>query len=154
MLFGNKEIFGIEIEYEEDSTTFAYIAIYVSNIYIGTLDDVTYLNSFLASFENSFCDVKELPLRLQQATPKDIFLERFGMENWNDDIDPFNIMLEDTFDPFSMMIYKSNNKAVFLWSLWSEHFRDKDYPKGIHYKEIDISYLNEVVNKCTDYYLK
>jgi len=126
MFFGNKEIFGIEIEQEEDSTSFAYIAIYVSNIYIGTLDDVTYLNSFFSSLENNFCDVKELPLRLQQATPKDIFLERFGMENCNDDIDSFNVILEDTFDSFHMMIYKSNfNKTVLLWSLWDVNFRDK-----------------------------
>jgi len=164
MLFGDKKEFAIEILFEENKQ-YASILLYVSDIYIGRKDDVTYVESFFAALENRFEDIQKLPKNYQNLLPRKIAQELFHNEYFNnieiprvenldyDLLDKLRISsLEDTFDPFDILAYKIDEKhIIFCWELDFEYYNDTNYPIGIHCKKLDYTYVKNVIEEALMY---
>jgi len=155
MLFGDKKEFAIEIEFE-DNKQYAYILLYLSNIYIGKKDDITYVPSFFASLENEFENIQELPIEYRKLSCIEIFKILYPaneLDDYPEELYNFSIAnLEDTFDPFSMLAYKiDDDQIMFCSELDIRYYNPKNYPLGIHNKQLNYTYVKNTIKKAVEY---
>lgn len=160
MLFGDKEKFGIYIEFEKDTKKYAYIALYINNLYIGTLEEVTYIESAMATLNGYFIDrITKLPEKYKNLSCEELFKLRYPDDEWADYPEELESItannIEDTFDPFCIISYKLNDEEiVFCWKLDWEDFRDKTYPKGIHSAKFNYAYVKNIFEQAINYVAK
>lgn len=146
-LIGNKNEFAVEYDVKQVKPYLTgNVCLWIGNSYIGYFHEEVMLNSVRASL----CNLKRRLNELQEhefenKSVKEIFEFIYSDRNDNG---KFLLNLGESFDDFSVSVFKKNEFLTFIWRLTDKPFFEyPDYKKDIRSKTVPISiFLNVIDN--------
>jgi hypothetical protein len=65
MIIGNKETFAVELTIDENNPKMGYAKLWLQNIFLGTNEDLIFLNGYLISLIDELITSKKINLKLK-----------------------------------------------------------------------------------------
>ncbi|MEZ5003363.1 MAG: hypothetical protein R2730_10060 [Chitinophagales bacterium] len=148
MIIGDKFEFAVEYSFAKDyPKEMGYGRIWVKNDFIGTFNDLIYLNGYLIEILNKFKGANQLRDDLRHLAKDQLFdLLSSGKYDYSDKY----LVRGSTFtDDFSIWTYKLANLTFILWKVLRTDFFDdlRNYKSDVILKSIPTDILVDVVNR-------
>jgi hypothetical protein len=146
MIIGNKETFAIELTINENNPKMGYGKLWLQNSFLGTSEDLIFLNGYLISLIDEIINSKEINFELENRNEIKIF------EVLKSNLKKRSIyaIIGSTFtDDFEIYSYKKNDNIIVLWKLHDREmiFNDlKKYSKEIQFASVSLIEL-EIIKK-------
>ena len=161
MIFGNKNIFAIEVD--NLCETYTYVFLHIQNQIIGKTNEIQYLSGFSRAIEDMYYadELPEFMLTLSDSEKIDAALGRNkALSDEQYDI-AFRLMYQpfgDTFDNFIFLRYRENNQVIFLWRKWENivkgEYNNKLFKASIELNLIQTTIINFKIAFFKNYYNK
>lgn len=147
MLIGEKKDFAVEYSFSNDyPKNMGYGRIWIRNKFIGTYEDMIFLNAYLLGTLYELKEAEYLSDDLKQLTTQQLFDEFY-----NNDYRYRQYMVGgSTFtDDFSIWVYKLADQTCLLWKLMQSSIFDdlKNYGQEVFSDNVSTDRLNEVISK-------
>jgi len=147
MIIGNKETFAIELTINENNPKMGYGKLWLQNSFLGTSEDLIFLNGYLISLIDEIINSKEINFELENRNEIKIFEVLKSNSKKRSD---FAIIGSTFTDDFEIYSYKKNDKIIVLWKLIHDKemiFNElKKYSKEIQFASVLLIEL-EIVKK-------
>jgi len=147
MIIGNKETFAIELTINENNPKMGYGKLWLQNSFLGTSEDLIFLNGYLISLIDEIINSKEINFELENINEIKIFEVLKSNSKKRSD---FAIIGSTFTDDFEIYSYKKNDKIIVLWKLIHDKemiFNElKKYSKEIQFASVLLIEL-EIVKK-------
>ena len=153
MIFGNFEVFAIELDENLINNKLAKLRLFINAQPIGTFDTIGMIGSFIHIMKHIISNAEKNILwdpLFDDLTDAQIFDEVFSeknIENFSFDNSRFLVGLGDTFDDFSIMVCSNDIKNIrFIWQLVEQPFFEySSYPIGVLAATVPIQLLKECI---------
>jgi len=147
MIIGNKETFAIELTINENNPKMGYGKLWLQNSFLGTSEDLIFLNGYLISLIDEIINSKEINFELENRNEIKIFEVLKSNSKKRSD---FAIIGSTFTDDFEIYSYKKSDKIIVLWKLIHDKemiFNElKKYSKEIQFASVLLIEL-EIVKK-------
>lgn len=147
MIIGDKTEFAVELKFIPDRPNEGYGKIWIENEFIGTSEDIIFLDSYLLGLLDSFRKASPLHDNLYPIAAEELINKfRSGLYMPSDKY----LASGSTFtDDFSIWCYSKDGDIYILWQLLQEGlFNDlKGYSKEVFIKKVSCNLLDEVIKK-------
>jgi hypothetical protein len=146
--FGSKEFFAIDYHINDHKSMMGNVRIWIHNIYVGYFDEEVPLLTVQYSLDNLSKRLDQLTdpnLKQAKNEGKDLFKVILSLsENGK-----FMVTLGESFDDFSVFVFKDGSFLQFLWKFCENpFFKYPNYPEGQHTAIIDATYFKTVVEQA------
>ena len=147
MIIGNKETFAVELTINENNPKMSYGKLWLQNSFLGTSEDLIFLNGYLISLIDEIINSKEINFELENRNEIKFF---DGLKSNSKKRSDFAIIGSTFTDDFEIYSYKKNDKIIVLWKLIHDKemiFNElKKYSKEIQFASVLLIEL-EIVKK-------
>lgn len=147
MIIGNKETFAVELIIDENNSKMGYGKLWLQNSFLGTSEDLIYLNGYLISLIDEIINSKEINFELENRNEIKIFEVLKSNSKKRSDYAVIGSTFTDDFEIYS---YKKDDNIIVLWKLMHEKemiFNElKKYSKEIQFATVPLFEL-EIVKK-------
>ncbi|KFF05621.1 hypothetical protein [Flavobacterium reichenbachii] len=147
MIIGNKETFAVELIANENNPKMGYGKLWLQNSFLGTSEDLIYLNGYLISLIDEIINSKEINFELENRNEIEIFEVLKSKSKKRSDYAVIGSTFTDDFEIYS---YKKDDSIIVLWKLMHEKemiFNElKKYSKEIQFATVPLFEL-EIVKK-------
>ncbi|TDO73493.1 hypothetical protein EV143_10585 [Flavobacterium chryseum] len=114
MIIGNKETFAVELTIDENNPKMGYAKLWLQNIFLGTNEDLIYLNGYLIYLIDELLNSKKINLEVEKLTKIEIFnLLKSSLKKRSD----YAIIGSTFTDDFEIYSYSKNDDLFVLWKL-------------------------------------
>lgn len=151
MVIGNKETFAVELMIDENNTKMGYGKLWLQNIFLGTNQDLIYLNGYLISLINELLNSGQINYEVENLNKNEIFklLKSSSKKRSN------YMIIGSTFtDDFEIYSYKENDSIVVIWKLTAKKeiiFEElKNYSQEIQLASVLLREIETVKKKILE----
>jgi hypothetical protein len=134
MLIGNKETFAVEFIQERHNPKMGYGKLWIQNVFLGTKEDLIFLNGYLIGLLNEIIASKQIHLNLENKNKDEIFELLKSTNKLRSDYFISGSTFTDDFEIYS---FEKKEKIFLLWKLRNDNnniFSDlKEYSQEIHF---------------------
>ena len=109
MIIGNKETFAIELTINENNPKMGYGKLWLQNSFLGTSEDLIFLNGYLISLIDEIINSKEINFELENRNEIKIFEVLKSNSKKRSD---FAIIGSTFTDDFEIYSYKKSDKII------------------------------------------
>ena len=144
MIIGNVSSFGIEVDLNKKDNMLVPLRLFIKNNPIGTLDDYTYVISFINNFMFKLGRLFELDINLKEFDELNVFNYIHSLV---EDLDKYRLKLGDSFDDYYIYVYMYNDKTYLTWKIVDAPFftYDKNQIYRVFSCDINIHEIQGVV---------
>ncbi|MCL9805482.1 hypothetical protein NAT51_08110 [Flavobacterium amniphilum] len=146
MLIGNKETFAVEFTKSEDDQRMGYGKLWLQNAFLGTKEDLIYLNGYLVSLLNELIQAQTISFDTGNKSSFEVF-ELIRSKNYRSD---YAIVGSTFTDDFEIYAFKNEEKIVVFWRLYNQEmiFEElQQYPREIQTAQINQQEIEGVKEK-------
>jgi hypothetical protein len=151
MIIGNKETFAVELIINENNPKMGYGKLWLQNSFLGTSEDLIYLNGYLISLIDEIINSKYINFELENKNEIEIFEVLKSKSKKRSDYAIIGSTFTDDFEIYS---YKKDDSIIVLWKLMQEKemiFNElKKYSTEIQFATVSIIELEIVKNKILE----
>jgi hypothetical protein len=152
MTIGDTSKFAVEYEISGDDSQMGFGRIWIENNFIGTFEDIIYLNGYLLGVLYSIKQAKELREELKALGKNELFELLHSKEH--DYCDDYRVRRSTFTDDFNLWCYTQDHYIFILWKVTNhDFFKDlKSYTKEILLKAVSIKTFEEVIAELENSY--
>lgn len=148
MIIGNKEIFAVEFYVDENNPSMGYGKLWIQNMFLGTKEDLIFLNGYLIKLLDEIIDSKLINFDINKRDSEELFNLVKSTQKKRSEY----VVIGSTFtDDFEMYSFEKESTIYLLWKLRNENemiFDElKKYSTEIHYVSVSKNEIQTIREK-------